>query len=543
MINFKDYLKQNSKYNFVIDEKYIIKVSNRSRYTKDIANKALNNIIVPFPNFEEFTLSNKNGWNKKNQKYGNSYQLYIHTFRFINELLLMYEETEQKKYYQKATEYIYDWLDFVTNYKTTNLVWYDHSVAQRVQVILFYLYLNDDGFEEERFGNILEYHAEFMMEKDNYKYNNHSLMMDRSLMLIGLLLKNDRYFDVGYYRSIDTFWRSFSKQGFHLENSPDYHNMVIKMYLEMESILKKFDKSYGDLLNNLLIKASKISGQIALHTNTFPVIGDTNNDVKVPKTSTENFVDYEAGYAVLQNDDVYLGFISGYSTTTHKHHDDLSIIFMYKNKMILEDGGKFNYSSDDTREYMLSINAHSNIHINNENYELDSNNIINRKVKIVNNFSNNIYSLIKGRNSAYENVDIYRTVILINVENTILILDEVYSKDEVNITYNFNLSHEVNIESYKQSAILKNDDVSLKFSEVHENKVLSVFDSNNSSQDIVNSVDLNKKKETNQLRLDEKSKDSKKLFIISNSKNVITANLEENIINVSINNNTYRINF
>src|SRR5699024_5174401 len=108
------------------------------------------------------------------------------------------------------------------------------------------------------------------------------------------------------------------------------------------------------------------------------------------------------------------------------------------------------------------------------------------------------------------------------VENTILILDEVYSKDKVKITYNFNLSHEVNIESYKQSAILKNDDVSLKFSEVHENNVLSVFNSNKSSQDIVNSVDLNKKKETNQLRLDEKSNNSKKLFIVSNSNNVIT---------------------
>lgn len=101
MINLKDYLNNNSKYNLSVDSRYIIKVSNRSRYTKDIANKALQNIIIPFPKFESFNLNSKNGWNTRNTKYGNSYQLYIHTFRFINELLLMYEETKEKNIIKK----------------------------------------------------------------------------------------------------------------------------------------------------------------------------------------------------------------------------------------------------------------------------------------------------------------------------------------------------------------------------------------------------------------------------------------------------------
>lgn len=545
MKNLKDYLNDISKFNFQVDNRYIIKVSNRSRYTKDIANNALNDIIVPFPNFEPFNFINKNSWNTKNIKYGNSYQLYIHTLRFVNELLLMYEETKEQKYLKKAKRYIMDWIDFVTNYKTTALVWYDHSVAQRVQVLLFYLLLSEnDSFENELIGNLLHYHAEFMLDIKNYKHNNHSLMMDRSLMLIGLLLKNDRYYDIGYYRSIDTFWRSFSKQGLHLENSPDYHHMVIKMYTEMETILNRFDKSYGELVNKLLIKAQNLSGQIALHNHTFPTIGDTNNDVKVDKKSYENLIDYEAGLSILQNKDVYLGFISGYSTVTHKHHDDLSIIVMFKGEMIFVDAGKYNYSSDDIRKYMLSINAHSNIHINNKNYPLDEENILTGKVKIINNFSNGVYSLVKGQNISYENVELYRTVIFIESENTVIILDDIYTHEKVNVTHNFNLHQDVSIEKYDSDSILSTAKLSLKFKEFTTGERLEIINNNNSSENIVNSIGLNKKSETNQLRFNEEVHgSSQKLFVLSEYNKEIQASISEGILELQINQDYYTINF
>lgn len=398
--------------------------------------------------------------------------------------------------------------------------------------------------ENELFGNILEYHAEFMLDNSNYKHNNHSLMMDRSLMLIGLLLKNDRYFDIGYYRSIDTFWRSFSKQGLHLENSPDYHIMVTKMYTEMETILNQFDKTYGELVNNMLSKAQRLSGQIVLHTNELPIIGDTNNEVMVPKTSYENFIDYEAGLAILQNENIYLGFISGYSTITHKHHDDLSIIFMYKNRMIFEDGGKYNYSNDNIRQYMLSVNAHSNIHINNQDYELDPKNIILGKVKIINSFENEVYSLIKGQNLSYENVNIYRTIIVINKANTILMIDEVYTKNEVKVTHTFNLSHQVNLDNYYDDYVLENKEARLRFKEYTAEEKLRIANSNNSDINIVNSIGLNEKSPTNQLILEEKIyHKSKKLFILSDSKDEISAFLKNDIVNIVINNKNYHINY
>lgn len=545
MKSLKDYLNDVSKYNFQIDNRYIIKVSNRSRYTKNIANNALNDIIIPFPNFEPFNFINKNSWNTKNIKYGNSYQLYIHTLRFVNELLLMYEETKEQKYLEKSKRYIMDWIDFVTNYKTTALVWYDHSVAQRVQVLLFYLLLSDkDSFENEIMGDLLNYHAEFMLDKKNYKHNNHSLMMDRSLMLIGLLLKNDRYFDTGYYRSIDTFWRSFSKQGLHLENSPDYHNMVIKMYKEMETILNKFDKSYGELVNKLLFKAQNLSSQIALHNHRLPIIGDTNNDVRVDKNNYENLIDYEAGLSILQNKDVYLGFISGYSTITHKHHDDLSVIVMFKGEMIFEDGGKYNYSSDDIRKYMLSVNAHSNIHANNENYPLDAENILKGNVKVVNNFSNKVYSLVKGQNLSYENVELYRTVIFINSENTIIIIDDIYTLEKVKITHNFNLHQDVSVEKYNSDNVLSTANLSLQFKEFTTGEKLEIINSKNSNENIVNSTGLNEKSETNQLRLDEEIHGSaQRLFVLSEYNKEIKATISNEILKLQINQNDYTINF
>ena len=70
-------------------------------------------------------------------------------------------------------------------------------------------------------------------------------MMDQSLIVLGSVLKDDHLFDVGYNRVKETFWMSFSRKGIHLENTPDYHKMVVKLYVNIENYLNTKGKTLG----------------------------------------------------------------------------------------------------------------------------------------------------------------------------------------------------------------------------------------------------------------------------------------------------------
>src|SRR5699024_320232 len=127
------------------------------------------------------------------------------------------------------------------------MVWYDHPTANRIQVIINYLYLAKERHDVDTklYGKLLRFHSLYLSDNKNYRRNNHGLMMDRSLMILGNILNDQNIFNIGFYRSIDTFWYSYSYTGLHLENSPEYHNMVTRMYLELQTYLKKNGKTYG----------------------------------------------------------------------------------------------------------------------------------------------------------------------------------------------------------------------------------------------------------------------------------------------------------
>lgn len=236
-------MKKNNKYNFVdnIEEHDFIKLLKYDKRTEKIAESAMQDFIIPFPNFEMTDFSKKHNWNAENDKYGKSYQLYIHSLRFVSSLLLQYEKKQDINYLQKAEEFIESWIKFMNSKPKNEMIWYDHPVANRVQNIIHFLYLAKGKLmiDEEKYYKVLRQHGEFLMDDTHYNYNNHALMMDRSLMILGNILDDYDLFSTGYRRSIETFWYSFSSQGSHLENSPDYHRMVLLMYSEIEKYLKK----------------------------------------------------------------------------------------------------------------------------------------------------------------------------------------------------------------------------------------------------------------------------------------------------------------
>ena len=159
-----------------------------SNISHNMSNLALENKIMPFPNFETVNFSHNFDWTYKHHKNEVSYQLYLQSLRIVSACVTTFEQTNDKRYLHKGFEITESWMSFVDQGKSTEMTWYDHPTANRVQVLIQLIYhLKDNNIEynENKYFDMLIKHSEFLMSDENYRKNNHGIMMDKSLLVLG----------------------------------------------------------------------------------------------------------------------------------------------------------------------------------------------------------------------------------------------------------------------------------------------------------------------------------------------------------------------
>lgn len=443
-----------------INKNNVMPLLNYSIHTELIAEEALKDKIIPFPNFEAVQFNEKI-WVFSKGKSTTSYQLYLHSLRVVGELLNKHRKSNNLDYILKAKQIADSWIRFSKN-NETKMTWYDHPTANRTQVLvdlIFELQSTNYKGDLEIYFKQLEIHCDYLMNDKNYRPNNHGLMMDRALIISGLVLNNELYFLKGKSRAQQTFWLSYSHNGVHLENSPEYHNMVTRIYTEIENYLNKNDSTLGNEINQMLETARGILSEIKKPNNLVPAIGDSSElSLNNGELSWKNFSDEESGLTIFKNkpNKLYLAFICGFSTGTHKHEDDLSIILNYKNKDYFSDSGKYNYISNRNRWHIVSNKAHSSFQLE-EKYERLHENKFTKEIWTDTYFDNDIYSVVSGYHNKYKNASLRRTVYYLKKENIVIIRDFGKSTEEKEWLHRFNLSEQVKVEKINyDSALLKN---------------------------------------------------------------------------------------
>lgn len=534
----------------------ILRLVKPRKDSSSIAIKALNNEIIPFPSFESVVFDKYYFYTDKTKKYGPSYQLYIQALRIVAVLLAEYEKNSNIRYLYKAEEIIYAWITYVSKGTDERMVWYDHPAANRTQVLIHFIYLAKKAnleIDHKLFRSILNKHGEVLGNDDIYINNNHGLMMDKSLMILGNVLKEERFFLKGYYRSIDTFWYSFSSQGTHLENSPEYHNMVVRMYLELQNYLKNNNQTYNENILSYLGIAKNYLGVILKPNLLLPPVGDSGNSAINVKKVYENFYDHEAGIAVMQyqaEKDLYVNFICGFSSKTHKHKDDLSINLNYNGEDFITDAGKFNYNGKSPiRKYVISKNAHSSFQLKDYNYTLNRTNRFDRKIKLNGfSFTDNI-NMVKGVHSGYSNVsvDLNRTVFQIKNKPIVILYDFTNNEEGKPYTFvqNFNLSEKISIKKKRKMIEMTGDNERMVIKQLLKSEKPQIIEGDISKAVAVNTTGFSKVTETTQIKFNKNSGD-RDIFVTAIYDDEVIKNVDlvkiDSSINIKIDGEIYNLN-
>lgn len=389
-------------------------------------------------------------WEYISNKNKNSYQLYLHSLNSISYLINSYIISNNSIYLKKSLEIIMSWNSYNLKNNKNNMIWYDHTVANRILNLMFFQLISKNilDYDYNLIEKLILKHIDYLMNDNNYRMNNHGIMMDKSLIVASYVYENEIWRLKALERIKENFYSSFSLKGVHLENSTFYHNYVKNMFYDIELFLNEHGISLGENIKERLKYADDYLRYITKPDKNLPQIGDSKKmELKNIEKLYSNFLDIDSGIAIIQNKDnndeknsLWLSFVCGYYTKTHKHLDDLSITLYYKGRDILVDSGGYGYGSSKERAYVRSAYAHSTLLVKDEVYDINKKN----DIKIINFVDNDKFTLVKGVNYSYKESKLERNIIFVK-PSTLIIRDVGISEDEKEISQIFNFSKESNI--------------------------------------------------------------------------------------------------
>lgn len=448
----------------------------------------LNNYLIVRKGFDPIDISNGIDWDYQHKKNANTYQTYLHSLGIVTDLLKVHKADNNPKLLKYAREIILDW-HRKDHTKSKNYAWKEHPVSSRVSnIIEFQEGSGDFKIDNETFSKIIVDHCEYLYDEKYYKFNNHGLMMDYGLLHASKYVTDKRlkriYTDKAIYRVRYALLRDFTRRGVHLENSPEYHRLVLALFRKIDKVVKELKLTIGKDESEIIKLAINYKNHIIQPNQYYPMIGDTGSihDPKIKKNYSD-FVDYDAGISILNNENEenaiessMLTFKSGYHKKTHKHNDDLSVTLYLKGQELLVDSGKYSYDGKDkVRQHLVSPRGHNTVCIAHKNYKLTNPIKEQDNIKLTKYIRKKDYKLVSGVNKMYENASMTRHNILTH-NDIYFVIDRVVAKEKGLFYQNFNLNEKAEVKEINKltyEILLNNKKYILKTFERYDSKLMS----------------------------------------------------------------------
>lgn len=431
-----------------------MKIGSNYVYTSDLL---MENKLFLHSNLEILKFNKFINWDYTHKSSSKTYQVYIHSLSFFNSLLYRYEKTNDEKFYEKADLLLDDWLFYLDN-TNNKFIWTEHSISKRIITLLYFLTFKKTITNNyKKIEKLIINYIEFLANPNNYKENNHGLMMDKSLLIASVFLNDEEqsrnYLHLVKNRVEKLIYRDFSYKGIHLENSPEYHLLVFNLLKDIKCLFKSLDLNLDLRAINILEKSKYYLSYIINSNNELPMIGDTSFKEMNIKKSYDDLIDYEAGISVFNNElsKSTLIFNSGFKSRVHKHRDDLSFLYSLNGENLFIDAGKYSYDYDNNLvNFIRSPLAHNTFTITNFAYSISDYTLANLKNVITT--SNYKYALGEIKT---ENVSLQRHLILFD-NDCIAILDRGISNKSEEWVQNFLLETNVSVDRHNKHSLKLN---------------------------------------------------------------------------------------
>ena len=353
-----------------------------------------------------------------------SWSFHLHCWDLLDSILLAYTGDEQNDLLKISLRVAKEWIArFSTFHKQSIFAWYDMAVGLRAARLAFLVdaaartnELSDDDLLILLMS--AEQHRAYLADDKNIVFhNNHGFYQAAGQAALAkrlsLLPKMAEGYEQAKARLVVMLDRQFSSDNVHNEHSPDYHRMVLRTfgslmangllddpelaerYVAQERALAWFVYPNGRIVNFGDSDARDLTrdrkhAERAWQTDEMRWCA-SHGAVGQPDPS-EHALFERSGYFVVRrrhdvsepSSDSYLAVMASFHSRTHKHADDLSLVWFERGQHILIDAGRYGYLgktlpgsdlwkagfwyADPARIYCESTHAHNTIEIDESSY-------------------------------------------------------------------------------------------------------------------------------------------------------------------------------
>lgn len=364
-------------------------------------------------------------WDESAQEY-RSWVFNLHCWDMLDPLLAAYSMDGGVEFLRASIDVAIDWterfLHVAAGEDASGFAWYDMAVGLRAQRLA---YLVDAALmigllrpdQQALLEACLVRHGEELEDDSKIIFhNNHGFYQVAGQLAMarrfrGRLDGMDAHFEQGQQRLLTILQTQFSLEGVHKEHSPDYHRMVyislcglvdaglvesaevLEQLRSIEDQLAWFIYPDGTLVNfgDSDSREMLLTREHALRTWRGEVMRFVSSSGRIGAHPEQRMRSYpESGYFVARSDwagdaaaSGYLGFNAAFHSRTHKHADDLSLVWFEHGSQVFIDSGRYGYLgrtkqgdedwldgfwySDRMRMYAESTRAHNAVEIDGRN--------------------------------------------------------------------------------------------------------------------------------------------------------------------------------
>lgn len=431
----------------------------------ELADQILNGLLVvwheirPMP----YTIHNID-WNIQFPTSPNSAQMQLQSLMPILILCKAYLICNRIEYLHTAKRFVESWNDYSgkQDAEKNPYTWNDHAAAQRTENIIYYALISEKAGtltekEAQQLRSLLRVHAAFLYDDKNYTVqSNHGIFEDAALIYAAVFLACDEsgaWLAHAKQRLAAQRCFAFTDEMVHVENSPQYHETVLKTFGTIAQFLTQFQDEDGETLYNDVIKSAEFLCWMVKPSGYFADIGDSDGQATADYTFNKHLMIFEnehltyaamrgtqgtaptKAFAVYPQSGYYFSrstwerekfesatwfmFKAGYQSRVHKHADDLSILLYSRGYDVLVDGGKYNYMIGDSKcDYLHSAMGHNTITVDQKSYSITNERTHLAGISDFQTASN--VRCVSGYNDAYLGVKIDRTVYQIGTDEFLL---------------------------------------------------------------------------------------------------------------------------
>jgi hypothetical protein len=353
--------------------------------------------------------------------------------------------------------------------------WADMVDGIRALVLTFGLPLTEPEKDSWLADSIYE-HGTWLADPAHLGHSNHALHQHQALFVIGSVFGNVAWTDLASQRLSALFEENYDEQGVNIEGAIGYHKNNLVWWdeafkrLDVEGIPRPAAADKLDLAYLELAHATKPDG-------TFELIGDTETatagalsspeldyvksqgatgqpPAELTKIYRRGYIFGRSGWGDHERDfkkETFYSLSYGKANRVHGHQDGASLTLHSDGQPWLIDAGKYAYKIDSMRDYCISRLGHNVVEVEGKAYDPKT------EVTLVRSFTSDEVDDFTFADSGYDGVEMKRRVIYCRGGDFFVVIDNVYSADEVSARQRWHLDADTSVQDIAGGVRLDRD--------------------------------------------------------------------------------------